>query len=170
MASTIPHLRAIFRNPPALTRFISPAGSSSSRNLSTSMRQSSQLLHPSILAAAATSIRINLPSIPSLLEGVWESILRAVPKKKTTHSKKRHRQMAGKALKDVTALCKCPGCGQTKRMHYLCPNCTTSKTLLSPPSSTSVLICFHSAPRRIDRREAANHHICDQPMNFSFMV
>ncbi|KAK0707003.1 hypothetical protein B0T26DRAFT_621885, partial [Lasiosphaeria miniovina] len=61
--------------------------------------------------------------IPSLLEDIWESVLRAVPKKKTSHMKKRHRQMAGKALKDVTALCKCPACGQIKRMHYLCPSC-----------------------------------------------
>ncbi|KAK2071997.1 hypothetical protein P8C59_006378 [Phyllachora maydis] len=31
--------------------------------------------------------------------------------------------MAGKALKDITALCKCPACGEIKRMHYLCPTC-----------------------------------------------
>jgi len=33
--------------------------------------------------------------------------LKAVPKKKTSHMKKRTRQMAGKGLKDVTALNKC---------------------------------------------------------------
>lgn len=32
--------------------------------------------------------------------------------------------MAGKALKDQTAICKCPACGGLKRMHYLCPFCT----------------------------------------------
>jgi len=64
-----------------------------------------------------------LPSLPSILEGIWESILRAVPKKKTSHAKKRHRQMAGKALKDVNSLCKCPACGSLKRMHHLCPYC-----------------------------------------------
>ncbi|EED20312.1 meiotic recombination protein Ski8/Rec14, putative [Talaromyces stipitatus ATCC 10500] len=61
--------------------------------------------------------------IPSFLAGLWESVLRAVPKKKTSHMKKRHRQMAGKALKDVKSLSKCPGCGETKRSHVLCPTC-----------------------------------------------
>jgi ribosomal protein L32 len=46
-----------------------------------------------------------------------------VPKNKTSHSRKRHRQMAGKALKDVNNLCKCPGCGAVKRTHRLCENC-----------------------------------------------
>ncbi|CRJ80677.1 hypothetical protein BN1708_000338 [Verticillium longisporum] len=55
--------------------------------------------------------------------GIWEGILRAVPKKKTTHSKKRSRLMAGKALQDVTSICKCPGCGQPKRKHVVCPHC-----------------------------------------------
>ncbi|KAK6388119.1 hypothetical protein LTR65_008127 [Meristemomyces frigidus] len=45
--------------------------------------------------------------IPSLIGELWDGLLRAVPKKKTSHMKKRHRQMAGKALKDVTALNKC---------------------------------------------------------------
>ncbi|KAJ6190117.1 hypothetical protein N7519_000138 [Penicillium mononematosum] len=66
------------------------------------------------------SISLN---IPSLLSDLWDSVLRAVPKKKTSHMKKRHRQMAGKALKDVKSLNKCPGCGQIKRAHLLCPNC-----------------------------------------------
>ncbi|CAI7642609.1 unnamed protein product [Penicillium manginii] len=62
-------------------------------------------------------------TIPPLLADLWESVLRAVPKKKTSHMKKRHRQMAGKALKDVQSLNKCPGCGQVKRAHLLCPHC-----------------------------------------------
>ena len=37
--------------------------------------------------------------------------------------KKRHRQYAGKALKDVTALNKCSACGNVKRAHLLCPYC-----------------------------------------------
>lgn len=61
--------------------------------------------------------------VPSFLAGLWESVLRAVPKKKTSHMKKRHRQMAGKALKDVKSLSKCPGCGEPKRSHVLCPTC-----------------------------------------------
>ena len=61
--------------------------------------------------------------IPSILSGLWESILRAVPKKKTSHRKKRQRFLAGKALKDVTALNKCSACGNAKRAHLLCPFC-----------------------------------------------
>lgn len=70
--------------------------------------------------------------IPSLVSDIWESVLRAVPKKKTSHMKKRHRQMAGKALKDVTALNTCSGCGRTKRAHILCPHCVASKLGSSP--------------------------------------
>ncbi|KAL1967506.1 hypothetical protein VTN77DRAFT_3021 [Rasamsonia byssochlamydoides] len=62
-------------------------------------------------------------SIPSFLSDIWDSVLRAVPKKKTSHMKKRHRQMAGKALKDVKNLTTCSGCGQIKRAHVLCPDC-----------------------------------------------
>ncbi|KAL1888963.1 Ski complex subunit Rec14 [Sporothrix stenoceras] len=79
---------------------------------------------PVLSAIPAISLALpSLPSLPSLLGDIWESILRAVPKKKTSHSKKRSRQMAGKALKDVTSLCKCPACGRTKRMHRICPHC-----------------------------------------------
>ncbi|KAK0389809.1 hypothetical protein NLU13_3382 [Sarocladium strictum] len=72
------------------------------------------------LAATAPGVSLN---IPSLLEDIWEGILRAVPKNKVSHSRKRHRQMAGKALKDVNHLVKCPGCGAPKRMHRLCSHC-----------------------------------------------
>jgi len=65
--------------------------------------------------------------IPGIVSNIWESILRAVPKKKTSHMKKRHRQMAGKALKDVTALNTCSSCGRQKRAHILCPYCVASR-------------------------------------------
>jgi len=68
----------------------------------------------------ATAISIH---IPTFLSDIWEGILKAVPKKKTSHMKKRHRQLAGKALKDVTAVVNCPGCGKPKRAHILCPHC-----------------------------------------------
>lgn len=83
-----------------------------------------RLLAP--LAPLATAPRLSIPiaiTIPPILADLWESVLRAVPKKKTSHMKKRHRQMAGKALKDVQSLNKCPGCGQVKRAHLLCPHC-----------------------------------------------
>lgn len=102
-----------------------------------SQPQSRKFLLPllsSLALAVPTSFQLGLPPLPSLLEGIWESILKAVPKKKTSHSKKRHRQMAGKALKDVTSLCVCPGCGRTKKMHHLCPNCASSKCLIEESS------------------------------------
>ena len=73
-------------------------------------------------------LSIPLPAIarldlPSKLFGLWESVLRAVPKQKTSHQKTRQRFMAGKALKDVTALNKCSACGNVKRAHLLCPFC-----------------------------------------------
>src|SRR3954463_3668581 len=71
-------------------------------------RQLTYPLLPNFETAIPVAISIN---IPSLLGGLWESILRAVPKKKTSHMKKRHRQMAGKALKDVTSLNRCSACG-----------------------------------------------------------
>ncbi|KAF2100287.1 hypothetical protein NA57DRAFT_73896 [Rhizodiscina lignyota] len=94
------------------------------------------LTSPSLRSALTTPVlrRIYLPAalvpavspiltLPSLLRDIWDSVLRAVPKKKTSYSKKRMRQMAGKALKDVTALNTCAGCGRPKRMHVLCPYC-----------------------------------------------
>jgi len=72
------------------------------------------------LSIAVPGISLN---IPGLLGDIWESVLRAVPKNKVSHARKRSRQMAGKALKDVNHLCKCPGCGETKRTHRLCHNC-----------------------------------------------
>ncbi|KAF2161646.1 hypothetical protein M409DRAFT_59029 [Zasmidium cellare ATCC 36951] len=84
------------------------------------LQQIQQLrLRASLLPAA-------LIPIPTLLGELWDGILNAVPKKKTSHMKKRHRQMAGKALKDVTALNKCSGCGRLKRAHVLCPYCVKS--------------------------------------------
>ncbi|KAL2020540.1 hypothetical protein VTK56DRAFT_8340 [Thermocarpiscus australiensis] len=106
-----------------LTGLLPPALFSAAR-VQIHARQFSLPLFPSLTLAIPVGFQLGLPSLPSLLEGIWESILRAVPKKKVSHMKRRHRQMAGKALKDVTSLCKCPACGGVKRMHYLCPNCT----------------------------------------------
>lgn len=77
--------------------------------------------------------------IPSLLGDIWNGILNAVPKKKTSHMKKRHRQLAsGKHLKDVTALNKCSSCGRTKRAHVLCPYCVAS---MYHDNASGVTIC-----------------------------
>lgn len=77
------------------------------------------------------SASISIPTIswhlPGLVSDIWEGILKAVPKKKTSHSKRRHRQLAGKALKDVRAINTCPGCGRPKKAHTLCPYCVAGK-------------------------------------------
>ncbi|GAW15826.1 hypothetical protein ANO14919_052480 [Xylariales sp. No.14919] len=103
-------------------RLSSPVFGSSFRSVILSTQQLRQSPFPSI-PALSVAIPAAISNIPSLLGDIWEGILRAVPKSKTSHMKKRHRQMAGKALKDVTNLNKCPACGGTKKMHTLCPTC-----------------------------------------------
>lgn len=100
------------------SRFSSPTILSSSRWATLYTRLFSPRLLPS-LSIAVPGVSLNLPT----LDDIWESVLRAVPKNKVSHSRKRHRQMAGKALQDVNNLCKCPGCGETKRTHRLCQRC-----------------------------------------------
>lgn len=93
--------------------------------------RTSSVLTQSLLPAVTVSL-----TVPGFLSDIWESILRAVPKKKTSHMKKRHRQMAGKALKDVKNLRTCPGCGQMKRSHILCSHCV--KGMLSIVGRSSI--------------------------------
>ncbi|ETN41330.1 ribosomal protein L32 [Cyphellophora europaea CBS 101466] len=100
---------------------------------SSALLRSGSLLDASRHALAAfnplrtASVNIALPaaaiSIPSLLSDIWEGILKAVPKKKTSHMKRRHRLLAGKAMKDVKSVVRCPGCGKPKKAHTLCPYC-----------------------------------------------
>ncbi|KAL1761961.1 ribosomal L32p protein family-domain-containing protein [Schizophyllum commune] len=63
-------------------------------------------------------IHARLQSLLELLPG----IVLAVPKKKTSHSKKRMRA-AGKGLKDKQNIVSCPGCGSPKLAHHLCGKC-----------------------------------------------
>lgn len=72
--------------------------------------------------AALAIPALSLPSLPSLTD-IWEGVLKAVPKKKTSYMKKRTRFLAGKGLKDLTSLNKCSACGRVKRAHLLCPYC-----------------------------------------------
>lgn len=77
---------------------------------------------PLSLSALTIPAAIQL-NIPSPLSKIFESILRAVPKKKQSHARRRMRQLAGKALKGVLALNTCPVCGGIKRHHVLCEHC-----------------------------------------------
>jgi large subunit ribosomal protein L32 len=80
----------------------------------------------SLISASIALPSIAIP-IPGIVADIWEGVLRAVPKKKTSHSKKRHRQLAGKALKDVKAVESCSGCGRPKKAHTLCPFCVAGR-------------------------------------------
>ncbi|KAE8453058.1 hypothetical protein EG329_012245 [Mollisiaceae sp. DMI_Dod_QoI] len=103
-----------------LPRFSSPTISNVSRFTTVFSRQLSHPLLPSLSIGIPSAIQLN---VPGFIEGLWESILKAVPKKKTSHMKKRSRLLAGKGMKDVTALNRCSACGHIKRAHLLCPYC-----------------------------------------------
>lgn len=107
--------------------YTSPWISLSSRNTPPTLLYNT--LHSAFQSAILVPAAVRIGLIPSILEGLWEGILRAVPKKKTSHRKKRQRFMAGKALKDVTALNRCSACGAVKRTHLLCPTCVAGKDI-----------------------------------------
>jgi ribosomal protein L32 len=86
------------------------------------------LPQPLLYSACRGTIAV---AVLPLLSDIWDSILPAVPKKKTSYMKKRHRQMAGKALKDAIDVNTCSGCGQPKRAHLLCPTCVSGMCLNS---------------------------------------
>lgn len=90
--------------------------------------QSSASAWSSIVPSASITIPAITLNIPDILSDIWEGVLRAVPKKKTSHMKKRHRQLAGKALKDVRSVNSCPACGRPKKAHTLCPYCVAGKS------------------------------------------
>lgn len=54
----------------------------------------------------------------------WSGLLQAAPKKRTSHQKKRQRQLAGNnQQKPLRGLNRCPACGHVKRAHTLCMHC-----------------------------------------------
>ncbi|KAJ7706134.1 ribosomal L32p protein family-domain-containing protein [Mycena rosella] len=73
---------------------------------------------PAFLAASRTWA---FPSLQSLLE-LFPPFVLAVPKSKTSHSRKSMRE-ANKGLKDKQNIVNCPGCGAPKLAHNLCSNC-----------------------------------------------
>lgn len=126
-----------------LPRIWGPAFASSSRSavLFTHARASPSPSWPSLAVAIPAAIQ----TIPGILGDIWEGILKAVPKSKTSHMKKRHRQMAGKALKDVTNLNKCPACGAIKKQHTLCTQCMGSE--LGPSSRAPLGLSLTASQR-----------------------
>ena len=83
---------------------------------------------------------IDTLTVSPILFGLWESILRAVPKKKTSHRKKRQRFMAGNVLKDLSSLKKCSACGNVKRAHLLCPYCVKGRLPCSVPGECFIVL------------------------------
>ncbi|KAJ2364209.1 hypothetical protein H4S02_004540 [Coemansia sp. RSA 2611] len=67
----------------------------------------------------AAAIGVNLGLLGGLL---GEIILRAVPKQRTSHSKKRKR-MATKGLKNRQDISPCRGCGRPKLTAHVCLHC-----------------------------------------------
>ncbi|TFK77061.1 hypothetical protein BDN72DRAFT_24556 [Pluteus cervinus] len=78
-----------------------------------------QLLPALPLAFGLTrSIGLSLQSLVDLLP----PFLLAVPKSKTSHSRKAMRS-ANKGLKDKHNIVNCPACGSPKLAHHLCSSC-----------------------------------------------
>lgn len=142
-----------------LPRISQPTVSFASRTTTLFARQLSHPLLPTLALAIPSSIHLN---IPGLLSDLWDSVLRAVPKKKTSHMKKRHRQMAGKGLKDVTELNKCSGCGAVKRAHVLCPYCVAGEFDTSNKSSCSLIISDRDPEHVQEDHGAKNGTSCEE--------
>jgi ribosomal protein L32 len=63
------------------------------------------------------------PTTTSLMDELLEPfVLMAVPKRRTSHSKKRMR-MATKYLRNTSHHQKCPACGELQLRHHACLNC-----------------------------------------------
>ncbi|PPQ88643.1 hypothetical protein CVT25_010219 [Psilocybe cyanescens] len=83
---------------------------------------------PAIASASLSppSTSWSLPSLDSLLD-LFPPFLLAVPKSKTSHSRKAMRS-ANKGLKDKRNITNCAGCGSVKLAHNICPNCYSAVT------------------------------------------
>ncbi|KAK9324778.1 hypothetical protein V1517DRAFT_316283 [Lipomyces orientalis] len=83
-------------------------------------------LPPSAVVIPSITLRIPLPSDLGLgLGNNPFGIVFAVPKKKTSLSKRRQRRYAptDKHVKPVQSLNECPSCGRVKRAHTVCTPC-----------------------------------------------
>ncbi|KAG0370112.1 hypothetical protein BGZ54_007640 [Gamsiella multidivaricata] len=99
--------------------------SPNSTNNSSNTALAAQGVSTTVLGRLGSYISDLLPSI------VWA----AVPKSKTSHSKKRMRQ-ATKGLKEQRNIVQCPGCGQAKLMHHLCTHCYRDMKGRGPSATT----------------------------------
>ncbi|CAG8452616.1 270_t:CDS:1 [Ambispora gerdemannii] len=58
-----------------------------------------------------------------ILGQLFGPFLWAVPKQRTSHSKKRIRSMANSSLKDISNIGACQACGRHKLTHHFCSFC-----------------------------------------------
>ncbi|SPO27829.1 related to MRPL32 - mitochondrial ribosomal protein of the large subunit [Ustilago trichophora] len=112
-----------FRLPAILT---TPSTFSTPSSSTSSSITPALALSPSTAAAAAAgaseSSTTTCPTLGETLAGWWDGLLKAVPKKKVSHSRKSMRA-ANKGLKDRVDLVHCSGCGKPKAQHHLCGFC-----------------------------------------------
>ncbi|KAF9183370.1 hypothetical protein BGZ51_004072 [Haplosporangium sp. Z 767] len=105
-----------------------------SYSLATSSSVPATTSQETTLASAGISTTV-LGRLGSYISDLIPSIVwAAVPKSKTSHSKKRMRQ-ATKGLKEQKNIVQCPGCGQAKLMHHLCTHCYRDMKGRGPSSS-----------------------------------
>lgn len=75
----------------------------------------------SLIGALRPFNPLSLLRVP-IFDQLAEMLLRAVPKKKVTHARKRIRSLT-KGLKNLTNIIRCPICSGPKLTHTLCWNC-----------------------------------------------
>ena len=124
---------------------------------------SDHLQHPLALSLSPSPLSYPLapPSSPSLSQTqtaepvspwAWDGWLWAVPKKRTSHSKKRMR-MTHKYLKPRHHYTVCPSCNNLKLLHVLCGHCL-KETL----KQTAAMRRTQMEQQLVERRETEN---CD---------
>ncbi len=67
--------------------------------------------------------------------------------------------MAGKGLKDVTALNKCSACGHVKRAHLLCPYCLDGKMACTGPEKRLLINYRDQENVQVEERRASRGEI-----------
>jgi len=99
------------------------------------------------LDAEDTALEPESPAPSSL----WDTLLRmAVPKKKTSHMKKRQRS-AHKGVELARNIAKCHICGGPRLMHHLCPSCFKAERNMLPAAPAP----FAGAAAAADTKSAA---------------
>ncbi|KAL8278532.1 hypothetical protein RQP46_009024 [Phenoliferia psychrophenolica] len=111
-------MASLLARPPMRFSLLRPLLSLSSPSLGLTVLRSSL---PFSLSSSQSSTSI-IPPLPQSLLDLLPPWLLAVPKSKTSHSKKSMRS-SNKGLKEQQGIVACPSCGGAKRAHHLCHSC-----------------------------------------------